>query len=176
MCREFPVSLRYSLMRNLQDRPSNRPSCNDTEYPKPMTAKQLKQFSDRVPNLMRIPSLATTHTSLSLSHFPFWQNRIFHNLEVARSQLHFHDICLHSCWKCALTCSKLAAFVFLSLQQKVHDIQPCVIITVETGPAKGNTHCSELSSWKQGSPQARSVYLWSRISQLLRRCTLALST
>ena len=34
------------------------------------------KFSDRVPNLMRIPSLATTRTTLSLSHCPFWQNRI----------------------------------------------------------------------------------------------------
>ena len=45
------------------------------------------KFSDRVPDLMRIPSLATTHTTLSLSHCPFWQNRICNNLEVARSSL-----------------------------------------------------------------------------------------
>ena len=43
------------------------------------------KFSDRVPDLMRIPSLATTHASPSLSHCPFWQTRICHNLEVARS-------------------------------------------------------------------------------------------
>ena len=84
---EFPVLRRYSLMRNLQVTQID-PVAMTLNTP----IRWLRnnwwlewKFSDKVPNLMRIPSLATTHTTLSLSHCPFWQTRICHNLEVARS-------------------------------------------------------------------------------------------
>ena len=69
---EFPVLRRYSLMRNLQVTQIDPVAMTLNTPIRWLRNKWWLEwkFSDKVPNLMRIPSLATTHTTLSQSHCP----------------------------------------------------------------------------------------------------------